>query len=192
MVQRSGIDTIKYHTWPRIPMGKWQTHRRHHKREPRGQSDKPPTAILQNVVPASDVNQIWHNWHCVDDTGFTSSWISFLYTAFGPSDFVCFYHLSRELGLVLTNRLAVFLHSRGLAKFHNFQYIVLWMDRVPFQAHWKHISQTLLTPHLRWRYKKYFFLFWIFSFVRLQFLGWSIGDHPTPVLCLYSFSFELV
>ena len=22
----SGIDTIKYHTWPRIPMGKWQTH----------------------------------------------------------------------------------------------------------------------------------------------------------------------
>ena len=23
---RSGIDTIKYHTWPRIPMGKWQTH----------------------------------------------------------------------------------------------------------------------------------------------------------------------
>ena len=37
MVQRSGIDTIKYHTWPRIPMGKWQTHRRHHKREPRGQ-----------------------------------------------------------------------------------------------------------------------------------------------------------
>ena len=25
-VQRSGIDTIKYHTWPRIPMGKWQTH----------------------------------------------------------------------------------------------------------------------------------------------------------------------
>ena len=23
-VQRSGIDTIKYHTWPRIPMGKWQ------------------------------------------------------------------------------------------------------------------------------------------------------------------------
>ena len=21
MVQRSGIDTIKYHTWPRIPMG---------------------------------------------------------------------------------------------------------------------------------------------------------------------------
>ena len=37
MVQRSGIDTIKYHTWPRILMGKWQTHRRHHKREPRGQ-----------------------------------------------------------------------------------------------------------------------------------------------------------
>ena len=36
-LQRSGIDTIKYHTWPRIPMGKWQTHRRHHKREPRGQ-----------------------------------------------------------------------------------------------------------------------------------------------------------
>ena len=36
-VQRSGIDTIKYHTWPRIPMGKWQTHSRHHKREPRGQ-----------------------------------------------------------------------------------------------------------------------------------------------------------
>ena len=34
-LQRSGIDTIKYHTWPRIPMGKWQTHRRHHKREPR-------------------------------------------------------------------------------------------------------------------------------------------------------------
>ena len=33
----TGIDTIKYHTWPRIPMGKWQTHRRHHKREPRGQ-----------------------------------------------------------------------------------------------------------------------------------------------------------
>ena len=29
-LQRSGIDTIKYHTWPRIPMGKWQTHRRHH------------------------------------------------------------------------------------------------------------------------------------------------------------------
>ena len=25
-MQRSGIDTIKYHTWPRIPMGKWQTH----------------------------------------------------------------------------------------------------------------------------------------------------------------------
>ena len=25
-VQRSGIDTIKYHTWPRIPMGKWHTH----------------------------------------------------------------------------------------------------------------------------------------------------------------------
>ena len=27
-VQRSGIDTIKYmyHTWPRIRMGKWQTH----------------------------------------------------------------------------------------------------------------------------------------------------------------------
>ena len=36
-LQRSGIDTIKYHTWPRIPMGKWQTHRRHYKREPRGQ-----------------------------------------------------------------------------------------------------------------------------------------------------------
>ena len=36
-LQRSGINTIKYHTWPRIPMGKWQTHRRHHKREPRGQ-----------------------------------------------------------------------------------------------------------------------------------------------------------
>ena len=36
-VQRSGIDTIKYHAWPRIPMGKWQTHSRHHKREPRGQ-----------------------------------------------------------------------------------------------------------------------------------------------------------
>ena len=36
-MQRSGIDTIKYHTWPRIPMGKWQTHSRHHKREPRGQ-----------------------------------------------------------------------------------------------------------------------------------------------------------
>ena len=36
-LQRSGIDTIKYHTWPRIPMGKWQTHRRHHKRKPRGQ-----------------------------------------------------------------------------------------------------------------------------------------------------------
>ena len=42
MVQRSGIDTIKYHTWPRIPMGKWQTHRRHHKREPRGQPPPPP------------------------------------------------------------------------------------------------------------------------------------------------------
>ena len=27
----------KYHTRPRIPMGKWQTHSRHHKREPRGQ-----------------------------------------------------------------------------------------------------------------------------------------------------------
>ena len=26
-MQRSGIDTIKYHTLPRIPMGKWQTHR---------------------------------------------------------------------------------------------------------------------------------------------------------------------
>ena len=25
-MQRSGIDTIKYHTWSRIPMGKWQTH----------------------------------------------------------------------------------------------------------------------------------------------------------------------
>ena len=36
-LQRSGIDTIKYHTRPRIPMGKWQTYRRHHKREPRGQ-----------------------------------------------------------------------------------------------------------------------------------------------------------
>ena len=36
-MQRSGIDTIKYHTWPRIPMGKWQTHSRHHKREQRGQ-----------------------------------------------------------------------------------------------------------------------------------------------------------
>ena len=36
-LQRSGIDTIKYHTWPRIPMGKWQTHRRHLNREPRGQ-----------------------------------------------------------------------------------------------------------------------------------------------------------
>ena len=36
-MQRSGIDTIKYHTWPRIPMGKWQTHSRHHKREPSGQ-----------------------------------------------------------------------------------------------------------------------------------------------------------
>ena len=36
-VQRSGIDTIKYHTWPRTPMGKWQTHSRHHKREARGQ-----------------------------------------------------------------------------------------------------------------------------------------------------------
>ena len=35
-MQRSGIDKIKYHTWPRIPMGKWQTHSRHHKREPRG------------------------------------------------------------------------------------------------------------------------------------------------------------
>ena len=37
-LQRSGIDTIKYHTWSRIPMGKWPTQRRHHKREPRGQS----------------------------------------------------------------------------------------------------------------------------------------------------------
>ena len=36
-LQRSGIDTIKYHTWPRIPMGKWQTHRRHHKQKPIGQ-----------------------------------------------------------------------------------------------------------------------------------------------------------
>ena len=25
-MQRSGIDTIKYHTWTRILMGKWQTH----------------------------------------------------------------------------------------------------------------------------------------------------------------------
>ena len=25
-MQRSGISTIKYHTWPRIPMVKWQTH----------------------------------------------------------------------------------------------------------------------------------------------------------------------
>ena len=25
-MQKSGIDTIKYHTWPRIPMGKWQAH----------------------------------------------------------------------------------------------------------------------------------------------------------------------
>ena len=25
-VQRSGIDTTKYHTWLRIPKGKWQTH----------------------------------------------------------------------------------------------------------------------------------------------------------------------
>ena len=25
-MQKSGIDTIKYHTWPRIPMEKWQTH----------------------------------------------------------------------------------------------------------------------------------------------------------------------
>ena len=25
-VQRSGVDTIKYHTGPRIPMGKLQTH----------------------------------------------------------------------------------------------------------------------------------------------------------------------
>ena len=25
-VRRTGIDTIKYHTWPRIQMGKWQTH----------------------------------------------------------------------------------------------------------------------------------------------------------------------
>ena len=24
--QRSEIDTIKHHTWPRIPMGKWQLH----------------------------------------------------------------------------------------------------------------------------------------------------------------------
>ena len=34
---RSGINTIKHHTWPRIAMGKWQRHTRHHKREPRGQ-----------------------------------------------------------------------------------------------------------------------------------------------------------
>ena len=32
--QRSGIDTIKHHTWPRIPM---DVTIRHHKREPRGQ-----------------------------------------------------------------------------------------------------------------------------------------------------------
>ena len=31
-----------------------------------------------------------------------------LYIAFGSSDFVCFNHLSRELGLVLTNGLPVF------------------------------------------------------------------------------------
>ena len=36
-VQRSGIDTTKYHTWPRIPKGKWQLTIGHHKREPRGQ-----------------------------------------------------------------------------------------------------------------------------------------------------------
>ena len=53
MVQRSGIDTIKYHTWPRIPMGKWQTHRRHHKREPRGQpfpSRWPQNRRAQNIA----------------------------------------------------------------------------------------------------------------------------------------------
>ena len=41
-MQRSGIDTIKYHTRPRTPTGKQQTHRRHHKREPSGQPPPPP------------------------------------------------------------------------------------------------------------------------------------------------------
>ena len=36
-VQRSGKDTNKYHTWPRIPMGKWKLTVRHHKQRSRGQ-----------------------------------------------------------------------------------------------------------------------------------------------------------
>ena len=35
---RSGIDTIKYNTWPRIPHGKVTKTIKHHKQEPRGQS----------------------------------------------------------------------------------------------------------------------------------------------------------
>ena len=49
MVQRSGIDTTKHHTRPRIPMGKRQTHRRHHKREPRGQPPPPPSRRPQST-----------------------------------------------------------------------------------------------------------------------------------------------
>ena len=55
-LQRSGIDTIKYHTWPRIPMGKWQTHRRHHKREPRGQPF--PSRWPQSTYPSGRSNWI--------------------------------------------------------------------------------------------------------------------------------------
>ena len=35
--QGSGIDTIMYHSCPRIPSGKAKNHNKHNKQEPRGQ-----------------------------------------------------------------------------------------------------------------------------------------------------------
>ena len=43
--QRSGIDTIKHHTWPKIPMGKWQLHNK------TSQTRAKRSALSQQVNP---------------------------------------------------------------------------------------------------------------------------------------------
>ena len=74
--------------------------------------------------------------------------MSWIYTAFGSSDFVCFNHRSKELGLVLTNGLACFWHFRGHApeKFHHSQCTGSKLDRFLAQVHDTNLTSSLEAP----------------------------------------------
>ena len=93
-----------------------------------------------------------------------------LYTAIGSSDFVCFNHLSRELGLVITNGLAVFFAFPWACACENSSFPIYCITNGPFSfpgSRKTNFTNSFDAP-FAWQYKNAFLE--DFSLVRLQFL----------------------